>query len=55
MYVFCDVNCQPMIKLKSGSFLRFDTYEQGMSLLGLVDNDADNVTCECALDADLAS
>ncbi len=52
-YVFCDVNCQPMIKLKSGNFLRFDTFYQGMTLLGLMDNgddgDGDEFMNGCSL------
>jgi hypothetical protein len=34
-YVFCDVNCQPTIKLMSGKFCRFDTAYQGKKILGL--------------------
>ena len=36
-YIFCDVNCQPTIKFHSGKYNRFNTYGEGMRLLGLAD------------------
>ena len=38
-YIFCDVNCQPIIKKKDDTFLRFDTLEEGKRLLRLEDDD----------------
>ena len=32
-YIFCDINCQPTIKMKDNSFLRFDTIDEGKQLL----------------------
>ena len=38
-FIFCDVNCQPTIKFKSDEYSRFDTYDEGRSILGLVNED----------------
>ena len=32
-YVFCDINCQPTIKISDSQFMRFDTVEEATKIL----------------------